>query len=461
MLHYPSATCRGHHHEVVVAGLEEARAPTEDWGMGRRAALRQQLALLRLHLWATGALAELMNQLGTDVGDAIRGAGDELTLGDVPGIMQRVDGVLRAWTLRYSELVDAVRTAAAWVVQGTASQHFGAMVRVALLQEQRVGVGFPTWDPNMPQKGGGRGGWSPVFTNYGPVVRQAQARVDRLVTGKGALRYSDGKNLSDRIWNLPKGVRRRALGEVANAASKGESAYTAAKRVERYLQPGQECPRWTSTRLRLTKSEIAAGNRSGLYSGSPCAMKGVSYNALRLMRNEAQIAHHAATDELFAKMPWVKMERIRLSPSHPDIGCECEEIVASGPYGDGTYRKGLITLPIHVNCLCYKTPVMMDPRTMARQLGDWLGGTGSWPDMDAFASWWGLAGLAAPFSPWDEESEEELELAEDAWPDTASRDLEYALAVLADGSEEDIDLLMEAEGDPERYEELLAEAETT
>ena len=147
----------------------------------------------------------------------------------------------------------------------------------------------------------------------------------QLVSGLGGLRYSDGKNLSDRIWGIPAQVRRSALSGLRVAAVEGQSAYTASKGFETWLQPGRDCPRWTSTRLRLTKAQIAAGDRRGLHSGNPCNMKGVAYNALRLLRNEIQIAHHAATDQVFGKIPWIEFERIVLSPDHPDIGCECEE----------------------------------------------------------------------------------------------------------------------------------------
>ena len=75
-----------------------------------------------------------------------------------------------------------------------------------------------------------------------------------------------------------------------------------------------------------------------MYSREACAGQGVAYNALRLARNEIQVAHGLATDSLFAKMPWVEKEAINLSPSHPAIGCACEDVVVNGE-GEITVRE--------------------------------------------------------------------------------------------------------------------------
>ncbi len=173
--------------------------------------------------------------------------------------------------------------------------------------------------------------------------------------------YGDGFKLSQRIWRLDQAGLAGIQKIISETIANGDSAWNAAKRLEVLLGMGQDCPRWTSTRLfRLTKSDIAAGDRRGLISGSPCGSKGVAYNALRLVRNEIQIVHGAATDAIFARQPWVQQEKINLSPSHPPIKCKCEDIVVEGEKRDGAYPLGKITLPIHVQCLCFKTAVLMD-----------------------------------------------------------------------------------------------------
>lgn len=222
---------------------------------------------------------------------------------------------------------------------------------------------------------------SGVFSQQIEVVLQAaEARV-----------YGDGFNLSGRIWRLDKDSLRGIQDTLYQGVAEQRSAWDIAKKLEQYLGPGRDCPRWTRHRLySKTKAQIAAGDRGGLYSGEACQGQGVAYNALRLARNEIQIAHHAATDALFARQPWVEQEQIVLSPDHPDIGCECEEVVAGGENGDGVYPKGSITLPIHVQCLCNKLAVLMEAEAFTKQLRGWMRGEATWPEMDEYTAWLGL-----------------------------------------------------------------------
>lgn len=411
----------------------------DDWGTTVALAMRQQLALLRLHLWTTGAIAALFGDLLDDLQYAVREAApdEELLVGQIPGVMVVVDAEISRWKIQWFALVGAVRELAAWIPQGT----LGGLVDAAFsqpvpLQEQRIGFGFPTYDPNLINPDGTKGGYSPVFVEYGPVVAAATARVQGLITGLGGLRYSDGKNLDDRLWAIPATVRTSVLSGLRTAAIDGESAYTAAKGFQRWLASGEDCTRWTSTRLRLTKAQIAAGDQSGLYTGNPCNQKGVAYVALRLLRNEIQIAHHAATDQILGKVPWIDQERIVLSPDHPEIGCECEDIVVGGTKGDGVYKKGTIALPIHVQCLCYKVPVLMPKDEFVQKLRGWMTGTTPWPEMDGFEQWYGASRHTAPYSPSTDEEKDALDRAIETGEGTG--DLELVAELLAGGTEETI-----------------------
>lgn len=203
--------------------------------------------------------------------------------------------------------------------------------------------------------------------------------------------YGDGLTLSQRIWRLDQNSWDAIRGILAQGVADGNSAWNVAKLLEEYLGAGRECPRWTSTRLYgRTKQDIADGDRTGLYTGEACAGQGVAYNALRLARNEFQVAHHMATDAQFAAMPWVEEEEINLSPSHPDIGCKCEKVVKEGKNFTNVYPKGKISLPIHVQCLCYKTAVLMADEEFVKRVRGWLDGTSPWGAMDDFASWLGV-----------------------------------------------------------------------
>jgi len=59
--------------------------------------------------------------------------------------------------------------------------------------------------------------------------------------------------------------------------------------------------------------------------------------------------------------------------------------VNGGANGDGVYPVGTIDLPLHPNCLCYKTAVMMPRDQFTGELNSWLHG-GSSPMMDQYAS---------------------------------------------------------------------------
>jgi hypothetical protein len=191
-------------------------------------------------------------------------------------------------------------------------------------------------------------------------------------------------NLSGRIWKWDResreGINRVLMDGIANQ----KSAWDIAKNLEQYLGANEDCPRWTSTRLHgRTKKEIAAGDTGGLLSGNACDGSGVSYNALRLARTEIQKAHTLATDRIMAAQPWVEKEKVHLSAAHPETDI-CDDVVGGGEKGEGVYDVGTIELPLHPNCLCYKTAVLMDEKDFTSQMNGWLRGTTTWSEMDEY-----------------------------------------------------------------------------
>jgi hypothetical protein len=190
-------------------------------------------------------------------------------------------------------------------------------------------------------------------------------------------------NLSQRIWRIDREARDGINAVIMNGISSSSSAWDIAKQLEAYLGANQDCPRWTSSRLRLSKEQIAVGNTRGLLTGKECDGSGVSYNALRLARTEIQKAHALATDRILAQQPWVEKEKIHLSAAHPETDI-CNEIVEGGEKGEGVYAVGEIELPLHPNCLCYKTAVLMEEKELTSQLRGWMQGTTTWSEMDDY-----------------------------------------------------------------------------
>jgi hypothetical protein len=197
--------------------------------------------------------------------------------------------------------------------------------------------------------------------------------------------YGDNVNLSGRIWRIDREAREGINAALINGIQKGDSAWNIAKELESFLGAGNDCPRWTSTRLYgRTKKDIAAGDTTGLLSGNDCNGKGVSYKALRLARTEIQKIHSLATDRMMSQQPWVKEEQVHLSAAHPETDI-CDDTVSGGRDGQGIYEVGEISLPLHPECLCYKTAVLMKQADFTKQMNGWLKGE-QWSEMDKYAS---------------------------------------------------------------------------
>src|SRR5690349_17819048 len=205
-----------------------------------------------------------------------------------------------------------------------------------------------------------------------------------LLNAAGDHLYGDSLNLSQRIWRVDREARDGINALILNGISNGTSAWDLAAQLEGYLGANADCPRWTSTRLYgRTKGEIASGDTTGLLSGNACDGRGVSYNALRLARTEIQKAHALATDRSLMSQPWVEKEKIHLSAAHPETDI-CDDTVSGGEKGEGVYSVGEIELPLHPNCLCYKTAVLMSQAEFTTDLRAWMTGSSPWPAMDDY-----------------------------------------------------------------------------
>ncbi|MCX6786842.1 MAG: hypothetical protein NTU85_03475 [Candidatus Kaiserbacteria bacterium] len=224
-----------------------------------------------------------------------------------------------------------------------------------------------------------------------PVQVQFEPQLQGILDAARERVYGDGFKLSQRIWRLDQeslnGIRQVVYEGIAN----GESAWAIARKLEQFLGAGAGCPRWARSRLYgLTKKDIASGDRMGLYSGEECKEQGVSYNALRLARNEVQISHHMATRAVQDKIPWIEQLQIYLSPAHPEVD-KCDDAANGGPNGDGVYPKAEAPiLPLHPQCLCGSKGILLGPEEFADKLRGWVRGEEQWPQMDQYAGWLGV-----------------------------------------------------------------------
>lgn len=319
-------------------------------------------ALMRLQIYFTGRTHELMLEYRDQAQLAIlRHAKKDQVLDGTTGFAIEYD-LLRRWGdtwAAWSSELHQVRREAARIA-------FGVM---AVFHDRLVVPAVST----LAEAG------STVDGIFDPQLRILMDAAEQYLHG-------DGMTLSARIWKIDRETREGIDSVLLNGIQKGDSAWNIAKDLEQYLGAGQDCPRWTSTRLYgRSKSDIASGDVTGLLSGNACDGSGVAYNALRLARTEIQKIHNLTTDRMMAKQPWVQEEQIHLSAAHPESDI-CDDVTSGGRDSQGIYEKGEIELPLHPNCLCYKTAVLMDQEDFTSKMHGWLDGTESWSGMDKYAS---------------------------------------------------------------------------
>lgn len=326
-------------------------------------------AMMRLHLYFTGRTHELMLEYRDRATSIIlRKGGKDATLDGTTAFGIQSD-LLRmwgdTWTNWSAEFQQARREAAMIAFGVQAVFHERLLAEKLQVESLRVESGI-------------------VESQITDGVYDPQLRI--LMDVAAEYLYGDSMNLSGRIWKIDRETREGINTVLLNGIENRESAWHIAKNLEQFLGAGEDCPRWTSTRLYgRSKGDIAAGDTTGLLRGDACNGSGVSYNALRLARTEIQKIHSLATDRMMAKQPWVQEEQIHLSAAHPETDI-CDDTAQGGRDGKGIYSVGEIELPLHPNCLCYKTAVLMSEKDFTSQLNGWLKQEQSWPEMDAYAA---------------------------------------------------------------------------
>lgn len=336
-------------------------------------------ATLRLHVWMTGRTHELMLEFGKQVSGYLLKAGGATGVMDAAAAYKVQTEMLKAWADVWeqwqADFQSARRETAkiAFGVQAVSHGRIVAPVVEGIVEGQRSKVSDQLSVISESKITDGV---------YDPQLRILLGVAEQYI-------YGDGVTLDARLWKIDRETREDMNRVLMNGIVNQKSAWDLAKDFEQFLGAGQDCPRWTSTRLYgRKKSEIAGGDATGLLRGDACDGSGVSYKALRLARTEIQKIHSLATDRMMAQQPWVEKEKINLSAAHPEPD-ECDDAAYGGENGEGIYPKGQIELPFHPNCLCYKTAVLMDREQFTSQMNDWLNG-GAWAEMDDYANQLGV-----------------------------------------------------------------------
>lgn len=319
-------------------------------------------ALLRLQIFFTGRTHELILEFGKRAQTVLLKHGGSAGLLDGSNGFHAQIEILKLWgdmfKMWQEEFLSARREAA--------SLPYGVM---AIRHEQLI---------------------RPMIGEQLPVIGESivngvfEPQIDVLLNAAGEHLFGDGMNLSSRIWRIDGAGRDAINNAIMQGIADGDSAWNIAKKLEQYLGAGENCPRWTSTRLYDRTAKEKASGDTGLLSGNDCDGSGVSYKALRLARTEIQKAHALATDKVMMSQPWVEKEQCHLSAAHPEPD-ECDDVITNGESGKGIYAVGTVEYPLHPGCFCYKTAVLMDQQAFTSQLNGWLKGE-SWPEMDSYST---------------------------------------------------------------------------
>lgn len=161
-------------------------------------------------------------------------------------------------------------------------------------------------------------------------------------------RGKKGFQLSDRVWNLTRQTREQLETFLAEGLSEGRSAVQLAGDVKRYLkEPTKRFKRIRDKKTGKLKLSDPAKNYhpgKGVYRSS-------YKNALRLTRNEINVAYRTADHERRKNLDFVMGIEVHLSPAHPQYDI-CDEL-------QGEYPKDFVFTGWHPNCLCFTTTKLL------------------------------------------------------------------------------------------------------
>lgn len=298
----------------------------------RNADRLQHVAVTRLQLYVAGQVHALLYPFQAWLTREVRDAADADGIADagkLASVLQAADPRWRAVMRDYVALLTRARQQAGSIAFGPYRLRHNRYVTAPVERLQEAFV--PTMDD-----------WGKLAEmwlrrrNY--ALQVAQQRV-----------YSDGLNLSQRIWRLEQGGMQAIRNTVATGMAQRTSAVELAQQLEGQLNAGEDWPRWTRARLSKMDARERAQDAKGLLRSAsdvpPGGSSGISYNALRLARNEIQTANHAVTSDIAIHSPWVTGRKVVLSPAHPKSD-QCDTFAAGGPYD-----KTANFLPLHPQCV--------------------------------------------------------------------------------------------------------------
>lgn len=173
--------------------------------------------------------------------------------------------------------------------------------------------------------------------------------------------YSDGLQLSDRLWRLDQHAADVLGNHLKSAVGNGDDAFHA---VMGHLGSGSDVPPHIAKAYDASRAGALRQSIRDMMTGNedPVTGKGVVYQAERLFRTELIRAHGESYMGMAFETEGVRGVRFMLSPRHPkpDI---CDTHAAADLYGlgPGVYPdRASCPWPAHPNTFSYVTAVFED-----------------------------------------------------------------------------------------------------
>ena len=362
----------------------------------RNADRLQHVAVTRLQLYTAGQVHALLYPFQAWLVKEVSDAGDADGIADagkLAGVMRSAETRWRAVMQDYVALLTKARQQGGAIAFGPYRLRHNRYITAPIERLQEA--------------------FTPTLDDWGKLAEMWLRRRNYALQVAQQHVYSDGLNLSQRIWRLEQGGMQTIRNTIATSMAQRTSAIELAQQLEGQLNAGEDWPRWTRARLSKMDARERAQDAKGLLRTAsdvpPGGSSGISYNALRLARNEIQIANHAVTSDIAVHSPWVTGRKVVLSPAHPKSD-QCDTFAAGGPY-----EKTANFLPAHPQCLCRWEEVLMPPGDFTKQVRGWVEGDNDF--LDDYSSWLGQRSFSPIPEPLSIAAAQELFEAMQMWLD--------------------------------------------
>lgn len=194
-------------------------------------------------------------------------------------------------------------------------------------------------------------GWQ-VTNGFTNITRSV---VEDIATGRV---YSNGWNLSKRIWGINDKIKQDAYSIVAKGILEQKTTYEIAKDLEKFVRP----------------SAKKAWEWSKVYPGTN---KVIDYNAQRLARTLSQHAYQQSFMRTTANNPWVEKYQWVANGSRACPLCQDR---------DGRIYEKFDMPEDHPNGMCTWIPICKSDSEIISDIVDWYNAPeGTYPDIDVFA----------------------------------------------------------------------------